>query len=146
MYCHQCGKEIPDSSTFCPYCGVALNSMSNQYQTNQQSNTQYNGEKDEPNIGFAILSFFVPIAGIVLYFVWRNEFPKKAKSCLKGFVGSIVLYVVIFCCMISMFIGMASSTYGNRDYYNDQNYDDYYDEDYNFDEDFYYNSYNQPLI
>lgn len=28
MFCHKCGKEIPDDSEFCRYCGTALNNSS----------------------------------------------------------------------------------------------------------------------
>ena len=24
MFCEKCGKEIPDSTKFCPYCGAAV--------------------------------------------------------------------------------------------------------------------------
>ncbi|MDR0500020.1 MAG: zinc-ribbon domain-containing protein [Coriobacteriales bacterium] len=29
MYCSQCGKEAPNSSTFCPYCGHTLEALAN---------------------------------------------------------------------------------------------------------------------
>lgn len=96
MYCHQCGKDIGESK-FCPYCGASMNPENNQY----QPINQVVKENDQSHFGFALLSFFIPVAGIVLYCIWKDEFPLKAKSCLKGFVSAIVLYVVFICCIIS---------------------------------------------
>lgn len=129
MYCHQCGKEIDDSVQYCPYCG-APQSMTqnneNQYQNqnyqNYQTNTSYVNEQDESHIGWAILAFFIPIAGLVLYLVWRNEFPKKAKSCLHGLIAGIVIEVVMFCCVAASFAGIASSS-------SDDSFDSFFDED-----------------
>lgn len=36
MFCSNCGKELPDGSTFCSYCGIQLK------QINNASNTNYN--------------------------------------------------------------------------------------------------------
>lgn len=40
-------------------------------------------EKDKLKIGWAILSFIAPIIGIILYFCWKVETPKRAMSALK---------------------------------------------------------------
>ncbi len=48
-------------------------------------------EQDAPNTGFAIISFFVPIVGIILYCIWRDQLPQKAKSCLHGALVQIVI-------------------------------------------------------
>lgn len=141
MYCHQCGYEIKEESMFCPNCGTSLKTDQSQYQANSQPNNYYKKEDDESSLGFAILSFFIPVVGIVLYCVWNKEYPKKAKSCLKGFVSSIVIYIVIVCCMISTFIGVAGGL-SERDYHDGFNYD-YFDEDFNFDSS---NTIIQPLI
>lgn len=131
MYCHQCGKEIGESK-FCPYCGASLESQSSQPGTYQpiQQNVSYTKEEDEPSFGFALLSFFIPIAGLVLYCIWSKEYPMKAKSCLKGFISSIVLGIVVFCCGIAAI----TSFWNETDYY----YDDPYD--------FYYNTYAQAIV
>lgn len=130
MFCHQCGKEIGDVK-FCPFCGAEQTGQETTQQDNQgyqpinqdpyqqQSYQQsYGRSDDQPNAGFAILSFFIPIVGLVLYFVWNKEFPNKAKSCLKGLIAGIVLYVVMVCCIISAGIGMASQYDDDSFYYN----------------------------
>lgn len=122
MYCHQCGKEVNEDVKFCPYCGTALN-QGDQTQTgyqnggyqpiNQQPPYQqapYQNDMDAPSAGFAVLSFFVPIVGLVLYIVWNKEYPLKAKSCLKGIIAGVVLYVVSICCFFAAVGGMASQS------------------------------------
>jgi hypothetical protein len=55
---------------------------------------------DAPNMGFAVLSFFLPVVGLILYLVWKDQFPFKAKSCGKGaLIGAlveIILPLIIF--------------------------------------------------
>lgn len=129
MYCHQCGKEVSDEAKFCPYCGAQLSQSDFQENTQQNMNYQPNGtyqplqqgqprynEEDAPSVGFAILSFFIPIAGFILFLVWNKELPLKAKSCLKGFVIGIVTYVVVMCCFIS---AIASQSYNEYHHYSD---------------------------
>jgi hypothetical protein len=50
---------------------------------------------DEPSGGFAVLCFFVPLVGLILYLVWKSEYPLKARSCGKGaIIGAIISFVL----------------------------------------------------
>ena len=69
MYCKYCGRIIDDDSKFCVNCG---NNMKN-----DNSGTVYD---DAPSKGFAILGFFVPIIGLILYLIYERKQPKRAKS------------------------------------------------------------------
>lgn len=42
MFCRNCGKEIPNNTNFCNYCGAAQNNSSSQ---NMQANHQVYGEQ-----------------------------------------------------------------------------------------------------
>jgi len=57
-------------------------------------------EPDAPSAGFAVLGFFIPIVGLILWLVWKDNTPLKAKSAGKGaligFIVSIVLTILIF--------------------------------------------------
>lgn len=129
MYCHQCGKEVNDGVKFCPYCGTQLERPGFQqqqasqqpggYQPINQQPSYYPREDDAPNPGFAILSFFIPIVGLILFVVWNRDYPLKAKSCLKGMVVGIVLYVVSLCCLFATIGSIASDEYD--DWYNGYN-------------------------
>ncbi len=83
MFCKNCGAEISDQAYVCPKCGVRTN-----------------GDKvvatdDAPNIGFAILGFFLPLIGFILWLMWKDSSPLKAKSCGKGALIGIIVSVAI---------------------------------------------------
>lgn len=56
--------------------------------------------QDAPSVGFAILSFCFPIVGLILYCVWREVLPKRARSAgmggLIGFIIGIVLVITMY--------------------------------------------------
>ena len=70
MFCSKCGKEIMDEAVVCPNCGCAVAPATT--------------EVDAPSIGFAVLGFFIPIVGLILYLVCKDKTPLKAKSAGKG--------------------------------------------------------------
>lgn len=96
MYCSNCGNKINDNERYCPYCGVEQKSTSNVSTSND----------DTGSIGWGVLGFFIPLVGIILYCVWRNEKPLNAKVSLKGAIISIIAYVVLivvyFICIFAM--------------------------------------------
>jgi hypothetical protein len=58
--------------------------MSNENQSVKKSN-------DAPSFGFAFLSFLFPLIGFILFRVWNNSSPQKAKSCVQGaYIGFFV--------------------------------------------------------
>ena len=50
--------------------------------------------RDEPNFGLALLGFFFPIVGLIVYFIIKEEKPRKAGSCIKGVIWGVVFSVV----------------------------------------------------
>lgn len=124
MYCTSCGREIQADMNFCPYCGAsALQNSQNSQDNNthnyyQQSygNGQYYGyppsygyndpnPKDKPSAGFNALAFFFPVVGLILYLVWKDSMPKKAKSIGKWALISVVTCVVVYILIsIAMFL------------------------------------------
>ena len=55
---------------------------------------------------FKVLSFLIPIVGLVLFLVWKDSEPEKAKACGKwaliGFVVSFVLGIISSCATTMM--------------------------------------------
>jgi hypothetical protein len=45
--------------------------------------------------GWAVLGFFFPIVGLILYLVWKDDRPKASLSAGKGALVSVVVNVVI---------------------------------------------------
>ena len=58
---------------------------------------------DYSSFGWGFLSFLIPILGLILFIVWHKEYPRKAGSCLTGFIVSLVLNF-IFWMLMGMFV------------------------------------------
>jgi hypothetical protein len=52
---------------------------------------------DAPSGGFAALCFFIPLVGLILYLVWKDEYPLKARSCGKGALIGVIVYFGLSC-------------------------------------------------
>ena len=72
MFCSKCGKEVNDEAVVCVHCGCAI------------ENKKAPATNDAPNTGFAVLGFFIPLVGLILYLVNKDTAPLKAKSAGKG--------------------------------------------------------------
>ena len=87
MYCRYCGKQIEEDARFCPYCGSA------QQEERQAPPPQqrYVDPNDAPSGGFAVLGFFFPLIGLILFLVWQDTMPQRAKSCGKGALTAVIV-------------------------------------------------------
>lgn len=102
MTCKNCGKEFQEGA-FCPYCGSA------QFTAVRQNN-------DAPSGGYAVLCFFIPIVGLILYLVWKDEYPLRAKSCGKGALIAVIVYAVlavIYVILLFVIIAIAAAASGS---------------------------------
>ena len=83
-YCTNCGSPLNDDQEFCLNCGLMINS----------ENLEEN--EDKGSVGFSILSFFIPIVGLIIFLMWQEKSPKTAKQAgfwaLIGFVINILVY------------------------------------------------------
>ncbi|MFJ7825463.1 zinc-ribbon domain-containing protein [Psychrobacillus sp. NPDC096623] len=83
MFCPHCGDQISEHAEICPKCGVRVKGASS------------SGE-DKPNIAVNLISFCcIPILGIVMFFVWKNDKPKAAKSALIWALVSVAIWFVL---------------------------------------------------
>ena len=96
-YCSKCGKEIMDEAIVCPGCGC--------------SQRAGNGvtTQDSSSFGWALLGFCVPVVGLILYLIWKDNTPLKAKSAGKGALVSVILSVVFYI-IYAIIIGAAIGT------------------------------------
>lgn len=121
MYCRNCGKQLDDGVVYCPYCGSkqkdepksspyaprqaspytpsgsANGNTGSPYTPDQSASAQKN---DSKSFGFALLGFFFPLIGLILFLCWKGSYPLRAKSCGKGaligFIVEIVLWIALF--------------------------------------------------
>ena len=95
--CPECGKEVSDQSNNCPNCGYPISNNQFSVQQPMQSTNQSRAHPDDQSsIGFAILSFFLPIIGLILWLVWRDEKPLKAGSAGKGALAGVVINILFW--------------------------------------------------
>lgn len=100
-YCSKCGNQINDDAVVCLNCGCAVE--------NAQS-LPNNAEVDAPNTGMAVLGFFIPIVGLILYLIWKDKTPLKAKSAGKGALIGFIAGVV-FSIIWGAIIGATTASY-----------------------------------
>lgn len=85
-YCSHCGKELMDEAVICPYCGYGVKGSS--------------AVDDTPSTGLNIISFLFPLIGLILYIVYNEKAPEKAKEIGKwaiiGFVVGLVFSVFLY--------------------------------------------------
>ena len=97
MYCQKCGAENPEIAIFCNKCGNDLKKISNT-PISSSYNSQPVNSNESSSIGWNILSFLLPIVGLILYFIWKNTYPKKAGNVLVaagvGFVFNLILLLM----------------------------------------------------
>lgn len=91
MYCNRCGRTVADHSLYCNYCGARLDGTQNWPESDDRS-----------SFGFALLGFFIPLAGLIFFLIYEGKKPKRAKAAGKGaligFITKIVIAVVLFVC------------------------------------------------
>lgn len=93
MYCSKCGAKIEEKSEFCSECGNQLKELKN---TNQEVS------ESSSSIGWGVLGFFVPLAGLILYLVWKNDRPNDAKAAGIGALIWVGLYLLLIILAIAM--------------------------------------------
>ena len=85
-FCRNCGAQINDQAVICPQCGVQ-----------QKASASVN---DNGSFGWALLGCCVPIAGLILFLIWKDTQPNNAKKAGLGAlvsVGiSVVSYIIMF--------------------------------------------------
>lgn len=75
-FCAKCGKEIDDEAVICVHCGCPTGVQTAAAAPAVDLEAKASG-------GEKVLSFLIPIAGIILYCVNKGKKPKAAKTCLK---------------------------------------------------------------
>lgn len=98
MFCKKCGQEIMDDAIICVHCGCST----------QDSNTVVAKTNDASSAGMAILGFFIPLAGLIIWLINKDNKPLMAKSAGKGaLVGFIVsmVFSIIYSVIVGSIIG-----------------------------------------
>ena len=95
MFCTHCGKEIAENAVICPDCGCP---------TMHYRPPHIPNPANKKSIGFAVLGFFLPFVGLLLYILWRNSLPKKEGSCATGAIINLSLQMLLMAATGMMFL------------------------------------------
>lgn len=103
----------------------------NSYNTYSQYNNINNSKQspitpiDNGNTGFAILSFFIPVAGLIIYISEKDKKPKTAKQAGKcaiwGVVTNVVISILITIFTLCLSFGLLGTIFDTIDNYDDNN-------------------------
>lgn len=88
-FCTFCGHQMLDNAVICPNCGCPR-SKSSRRAFRRRNFT------DTISIALCILSFFLPIFGLIYYAVKDEEKPCRASAC--GYVAAFALLTVFIVC------------------------------------------------
>lgn len=96
-FCTGCGKELSACEEFCSVCGKqrTMPAQGTQPVFQQPVYPQMGYVQDAPSGGMTALGFFFPIVGLILYLVWKDQTPLKAKSAGKGALIGVIVWTVL---------------------------------------------------
>ena len=88
----------------------------NQYQQNQppyQQQVPYQpaAPVDNGSFGWAVLGFFFPIVGLILFLVWKDQKPLSSKKAGIGALVGVILSVVFYVLVYVLIFGAAMMMY-----------------------------------
>ncbi len=82
-FCRHCGKEIQEEAVICVHCGCST-----------AASTPV--REDKISVGMCILSFLIPLVGIIYWPVKHKTTPKRARACgICGVIGWVVNFIII---------------------------------------------------
>ena len=96
-YCRNCGAEINEYALTCPKCGA-------------QQRTEPSASPDEGGFLWGLLGCCIPIAGLILFLVWKDTKPNTAKAAGIGALVSVGAYILFYLLSFACGIGSAMMT------------------------------------
>ena len=95
--CPNCGTQNPDDAKFCESCGTALvDSVQRQPVSGSPQNVTATGKA---STGLSILSFLIPLVGIILGITYMNDADPAKKAAGKTYlylgIGGMILGCII---------------------------------------------------
>ncbi|MCH3908929.1 MAG: zinc ribbon domain-containing protein [Bacilli bacterium] len=91
MFCKNCGKEIPDESKYCTFCGSPVNPEATQKPSSSSSN-----DVDVVSILAIVFSFLVPPLGCLIGAIGLSNKNKSGHSlCLASTIVGGILSLAI---------------------------------------------------
>lgn len=73
-------------------------------------------DSEGSTVGWGILGFFIPIVGFILWLIWKDEHPARAKSAGIGCLVSIclgVVGVILYVVLVFVILGIGVGEYAS---------------------------------
>lgn len=73
-------------------------------------------DSEASTVGWGILGFFIPIVGFILWLIWKDEHPARAKSAGIGCLVSIclgVVGVILYVVLVFVILGIGVGAYAS---------------------------------
>ena len=80
-FCKNCGAQLDDNAVVCAQCGTNVAPAA--------------PVEQKASFGWAVLGFFFPIVGLILWLGWKNDQPAKAKKAGVGALVGVIVNIVI---------------------------------------------------
>ena len=109
-YCVKCGKELAEGVGFCGECGAEQPAEVVAVEPTQNTYEKPEAPADASSFGFALLGFCLPLVGLILWLVWKDSTPLKAKSAGKGALVSVIVSAVFYA-IYAVFLGFMMASY-----------------------------------
>ena len=90
-YCGNCGKEIDNAAVICPHCGMAQGKVQD--------------VTDSGSIGWTVLGCCIPLVGLILFLVWKDQKPDTAKEGRNRSVDFSCCNSIVLCSVICFWNG-----------------------------------------
>ena len=101
-FCPSCGIQYTAAKYYCDQCGSALKDVVSVAALDSQTDRSNNlTTVDSQSAGFAVLGCFIPVVGLILFLIWKDKLPLRAKStgksALIGFItGNVMPFLMIY--------------------------------------------------
>lgn len=79
--------------------------------------TRYTDPDDRRSVGFGVLGFFIPLVGFILWLVWRDSMPQRARSCGIGALVGVIVYVIFVIISVALSLTFAADIFEEYYYY-----------------------------
>ena len=94
MYCRFCGNELFKEDTFCPNCGKKV-WQGDKGKKDESRDKEETVKEKEPSFAWAFFSFLFPLFGLVIFYVYQYDKPKRAKSAGKSALISVIIEILL---------------------------------------------------
>ena len=61
-----------------------------------------NNVQDNGGFLWGLLGFCIPVVGLILFLIWKDQKPKTAKAAGIGALVSVIIYVVAYILIIAL--------------------------------------------